>query len=127
VASSTTNEWGLFEMMKRTTLGLLTLAAMLCSTVSLAQLKHLNHGAAAIERHDLMGKARCDSDDSSEREGHVSRHGVVRRGDALPVQHVTTVAAPELDPTFATSALGLLSGCMAILRARRRTPKVPCQ
>jgi hypothetical protein len=115
-------------MLKRTTVGLLAVAAVLWSTVCLAQLKQVNHRAAGIERHQLMwAKTSCDTDNSSEREGHVSRHGVVRRGDDVPVQHVVTVAAPELDATFATSALALLAGSVAILRARRRTQKVAGQ
>jgi PEP-CTERM motif len=38
----------------RTALGLLSTVAMLCSTVSAAQLKPADHGAAAIDNHGLM-------------------------------------------------------------------------
>ena len=40
-------------MMKRTTLGLLTSVAMLCSTISLAQLEVVDHEGAAIQRSEL--------------------------------------------------------------------------
>jgi hypothetical protein len=40
-------------MMKRTTLGLLTSVAMLCSTISLAQREHVDHEATAIQRNEL--------------------------------------------------------------------------
>ena len=209
-------------MMKRIILGLLTPVAMLCSTISLAQLKHVEHVAAAIERDELMclnmsgEPARCqawfaslkasDFSDHNDRApptedfsvgpstrtafrpgdeftcvnmsdepaacqvwfpslnfsdyneralptGDLSaapstktairagtsgspsgtakssgryaavykaHHGLVRHGDELPVRHVSTVAAPELDSTFATSAVALVAGCVAVLRARRR-------
>ncbi len=159
-------------MMKRTPLGLLTPVAMLCSTISLAQLKHVDHGAAAIERDELKcvnvkgepvpcqesfanikASDFSDHNDRALPTGHFgvgpstktatragtngspsgiaktsehyatvysAHHGEVRRGEELPVRHVSTVAAPELDPTFATSTLALLAGCVAILRARRR-------
>jgi hypothetical protein len=209
-------------MMKRIILGLVTPVAMLCSTISWAQLKHVDHVTAAIERDEFMclnmsgEPARCQtwfaslkasdfsdhndrapptedssvgpstrtafrpvdeftcvnrSDEpvtcqvwlpslnfsdyservrptgdfsvaastkaairagtsgspngtakSSERYAAVyeAHHGLVRRGDELPVRHVSTVAAPELDSTFATSAVALVAGCVAILRVRRR-------
>jgi hypothetical protein len=122
-------------MIKRTTVGLLTLVAMLYSTVSLAQLKHVNHGAWAIERNEQFpgrtyhARARCDAPDSSElsRDARAVHHGIVRRGDDSVDHHVSIVAAPELDWTLATSAVALLAGCVAILRARRQTQKVACQ
>jgi len=40
-------------MMKRTTLGLLTSVAMLCSTISLAQREVVDHEGAAIQRSEL--------------------------------------------------------------------------
>jgi len=40
--------------MNRTTLGLLTVFALLCTTVSQAQLKPVDHGAAAIDSNGLM-------------------------------------------------------------------------
>jgi hypothetical protein len=122
-------------MIKRTTVGLLTLVAMLYSTVSLAQLEHFNHRASAIERNEQLpgrtyhARARCDAPDDSEhsRDAHAVHHGIVRRGDESVEHHVSPVAAPEFDWTLATSALALLAGCVAILRARRQTQKVTCQ
>jgi hypothetical protein len=122
-------------MIKRTTVGLLTLAAMLYSTVSLAQLKHLDLGVSAIERSEqppgrgYHARARCDAPDNTEqsRDARAVHHGIVRRGDESVVHHVSPVAAPELDWTLATSALALLAGCVAIMRARRQTQKVTCE
>jgi len=110
-------------MMKRTTLGLLTLVAMLWSTASLAELKHVDHRAATITR------SRCDTNNSSVPSSHVreAHHGRVWRGDKAIVHQVSPVAAPELDTTFATSALALLAGFLAIVRERRQTQKVTCQ
>jgi hypothetical protein len=110
-------------MMKQTTLGLLTLVAMLWSTASLAELKHVDHRAATITR------ARCDTANGSEQSPHVreAHHGRVWRGDEAIVHQVSPVAAPELDTTFATSALALLAGFLAIVRERRQTQKVTCQ
>jgi len=41
-------------MLQRSALGLLAIAAALCSTVSTAQLKSVDHGAAAVDHHGLM-------------------------------------------------------------------------
>ena len=114
---------GSLKMMKRTTLGLLTLVAMLWSTASLAELKHVDHRAATITR------ARCETGDSFEHSlnVHEAHHGRVRHGDEVIVHHVSPVAAPELDTTFAISALALLAGFLAIVRERRQTQKVTCQ
>ena len=110
-------------MMKRTTLGLLTLVAMLWSTASLAELKHVDHRAATITR------SRCDTDNSSEHSAsvHEAHHGRLRRGAEIIVHHPSPVAAPEFDTTFAVSALALLAGFLAIVRERRQTQKVTCQ
>ena len=110
-------------MMKRTTLGLLTLVAMLWSTASLAEFKHVDHRAATITR------SRCDTNNSSVPSPNVreAHHGRVLHGDEVIVHHVSPVAAPELDTTFATSALALLAGFLAIVRERRQTQKVTCQ
>jgi hypothetical protein len=122
-------------MIKRTTVGLMTLVAMLYSTVSLAQLRHVDRGASAIERSQQLpgrgyhARARCDAPDSSQhpRDAHAVHHGIVRRGDESVIHPVPPVAAPEFDWTLATSALALLAGCVAILRARRQPQKVSCQ
>ena len=122
-------------MIKRTTVGLMTLVAMLYSSASLAQLRHLDPGASPIERSEQLrgrgyqARGRCDAPDSSEhpRGAHAVHHGIVRRGDESVIHNVAPVAAPEFDWTLSTSALALLAGCVAILRARRQTQKVSCQ
>jgi hypothetical protein len=87
------------KMMKRATLGLLTMVIVLCSNVSRSQ---VTGSSQVVTRNDDVTHVR------------VAKHGELR------IQHVSPVTAPEIDPTLATDGLLLLVGCVAILRGRPR-------
>jgi hypothetical protein len=87
------------KIMKRTSLCLLAMVIVLCSSVSRSQ---VTGSSQAVTRNDDVSYVR------------VAKHGELR------IQHVSPVTAPEIDPTLATDGLLLLVGCVAILRGRRR-------